>query len=601
MMKDYKKILSNKNIQKIVCVLAAFACLYPSSLLIAAETEEMDVFTVESKAERDARMSWWRDAKFGMFIHWGVYAVAAGSHNGKQTPGAGEWIMENMEIPVAEYKEYAKYFNPVKYAPEQWVIMAKKTGMKYIVLTSKHHDGFALFDSKVTNWDVVDATPYGKDLIEPLVAACRKHGMKLGFYYSQAQDWSHPGGGSYKAKWDDAQRGDFDKYLHEIAIPQTREILTKYGDIAIIWWDTPVGMSHEEATELYKLAREINPSIIMNNRLGGGYGDTETPEQSIPATGYKDRDWEVCMTLNNTWGYSEHDKNWKTPERVLKNLIDIVSKGGNYLINVGPKGDGSIPVETVDCFSEVGQWMHINGEAIYGTTASPFKKLSWGRCTKRVDADGVTLYLHVFEWPEDGTLLLPGLKNNIRSANTMWDPVLVQTEKTDRGVLVKVPGRVPGNLERPEVIALKLEGFLTIEPIVLQIKGNDDFELSVVDADLSGSLMVEQKANNLNNIGYWIDKKDIVFWTFKSDTAGEFDLVTSVATEGDTNLNVLLDDGNQSNEVSIKATGSYSKFEDNIKLGTFKIPANKKVMLTLIPAEGKWNPINLRDIKAIKK
>ncbi|MBR6461013.1 MAG: hypothetical protein IKS95_04215, partial [Verrucomicrobia bacterium] len=159
----------------------------------------------------------------------------------------------------------------------------------------------------------------------------------------------------------------------------------------------------------------------------------------------------------------------------------------------------------------------------------------------------------------------------------------------------------PGNLERPEVIALKLDGFLTIEPIVLQIKGNDDFELSVADADLSGSLMVEQKVNNLNNIGYWIDKKDVVAWTFKSDTAGEFDLVTSVATEGDTNLKVLLNDGNQSNEVSIKATGSYSKFEDNIKLGTFKIPANKKVILTLMPAEGKWNPINLRDIKAIKK
>lgn len=566
----------------------------------AQEVPDSITQPVESIAERNVRMAWWRDARFGMFIHWGVYAALAGSYEGKQTPGAGEWIMYNMDIPVAKYKPYSQKFNPVNYSPEQWVIMAKKAGMKYIVITSKHHEGFALFDSKVTDWDVVDATPYGKDLIAPLADACRKHGMKLGFYYSQAQDWNHPGGGAYKAKWDDAQKGDFAKYIDEIAIPQVREILSNYGDIAIIWWDTPAQMTPELAAPLYALAKELQPAIIMNNRLGGGFkGDSETPEQFIPSTGYANgRDWEVCMTLNKTWGYSEHDKNWKSPETVIKNLVDIVSKGGNYLINMGPKADGSIPEATVDCFREVGEWMHINGQAIYGTTASPFKKLSWGRCTKRIDPDGVTLYLHVFNWPEDGTLFLPGLMNEVECATTMWDPVVVKTKNIENGVLVKVPGRTPGKLERPEVLSLKLKGILQVNPVIMTYT-DDNFVLNVSDAELNGSVKIEQK-NKEDNIGFWTGEKDTVAWVFKVTKGGTFELASTAACEGDTVLEILLN-GESKGTVSIPTTNGYTKFDAKVSLPTLELPPNKTITLTLRPVKDKWSPLNLRDIQVKKK
>lgn len=593
-MKSFTKKMS------VAALLAAWVSVSPLASA-AAETKSQPVITqpVESKAERDARMAWWREAKFGMFIHWGVYAALAGSHNGKQTGGAGEWILYDMEIPVADYKAYSEKFNPVNYTPEQWVIMAKKAGMKYIVITSKHHDGFALFDTKVSNWDVVDATPYGKDLIAPLAEACHKHGMKFGFYYSQAQDWTHPGGGAYKNKWDDAQKGDFAKYVNEIAIPQTREILSNYDKIDIIWWNTPANMTPELTEPLFKLAHELQPGIIMNDRLDGGFhGDSATPEQHIPTTGYADgRDWEVCMTLNNTWGYSAHDQNWKSPERVIKNLVDIASKGGNYLINMGPMADGSVPEATVECFREVGNWMHINGESIYNTTASPFKKLSWGRCTKRLESDGVRLYLHVFDWPEDGTLLLPGLRNDVLSANLLWEPVPVGTQIDDSGVWVKVPGRPPGNLERPEVISLKLKGVLNVESIPLVFDGSKDFEFAASEAELTGKVIVEQKAGK-DNIGYWTDSKDSFSWSFKLKNTGKFELFSSVASQGDTTIEVVV--GDMVSPVKIKSTGSYDKFGEPISLGVFEFKADQTIQLLIRSADAAWSPVNIRDIKAKK-
>ncbi|MHC5017038.1 MAG: alpha-L-fucosidase, partial [Planctomycetota bacterium] len=269
-----------------------------------------------------------------------VWLGGAGTYNGKQIEGIGEWIMHRGKIPVAEYKQYAKQFNPVESDPDQWVRLAKEAGMKYIVITSKHHDGFALFDSKVTDWDVVDATPYGKDLLKPLAEACRKHRIRLGFYYSQAQDWCHPGGSSAGNKcWDDAQEGDMDEYIQNIAVPQLKEILTNYGDIAILWWDTPHGMTRGRADVLQSVIN-MSPGIITNNRLGGKYkGDTRTPEQHVPATGI-DYDWESCMTMNTTWGFKSYDDNWKSTEKLILSLVKSAGKGGNYLLNVGPTSKG---------------------------------------------------------------------------------------------------------------------------------------------------------------------------------------------------------------------------------------------------------------------
>ncbi len=362
------------------------------------------------------KMDWWKEAKFGMFIHWGIYSVPAGVYNGNEIGGIGEWIMNNADIPVEEYAKYAAQFNPSGFNADDWVKLAKEAGMKYIIITSKHHDGFALFDSKVSDYDIMDASPFKRDIIKELAEACKKQGMPLGLYYSQAQDWHVPGGAAIGGHWDPAQDGDMDKYLDEIAVPQVSEILNNYGEIKVLWWDTPMGMTPERAAK-FKPEMEKHPDLIFNNRLGGGFdGDLETPEQHIPATGIPGKNWESCMTMNDTWGYKSTDHNWKSPEILVRNLIDIASKGGNYLLNVGPNQMGLIPDASIERLKEVGAWMNINGEAIYGTTPSPFRKLDWGRCTVKKEGKKTLLYLHVFELPGNGNLLVPGLGSHVKTA-----------------------------------------------------------------------------------------------------------------------------------------------------------------------------------------
>ena len=438
-------------------------------------------------SESDKRMEWWREARFGMFIHWGVYAVPAGTYKGQKINRIGEWIMNRGKIPVAEYQQFAKEFNPVKYDPDAWVRMAKDAGMKYIVITSKHHDGFALFDSKASKWDIVDATPYGKDLLKPLAEACRKHGIKLGFYYSQAQDWNNPGGAAARkvasegwanpdsAKIDaytEANSGHWDpvqttktmsQYIDDVAVPQVKELLTNYGDIAVLWWDTPTGMTDEFAEKLNAVLK-LQPNIITNDRLKRpNYpGDFKTPEQRIPNLSELDgKDWETCMTMNETWGYKSYANNWKSLKTIIQNTVDIASKGGNYLLNVGPKADGTIPQESIELLKGMGAWMKINGESIYGTKASPFGLFPWGRCTKKENGSNTTLYFSVFDWPKDGKLSIPGLKNKIMSANLLADGASLKTEMNDGGVIMTVPEKASDS--NATVIKVEVKG--TVEPV----------------------------------------------------------------------------------------------------------------------------------------
>jgi alpha-L-fucosidase len=437
------------------------ACLMLMSIAgarVARSEPSVDPYAAETKAERDARMQWWREARFGMFIHWGVYSVPAGTYDGRRIDGIGEWIMFNGKVPVARYREYAKQFNPAKYDPEQWVRLAKDAGMKYIVITSKHHDGFALFDSQASDWNVVKATPHGRDLLKPLAEACRKHGMKLGFYYSQAQDWNNKGGGVCGEHWDKAQDGDMDEYLRRVAVPQVREILSNYGPVSMLWWDTPCGMTRERAERLLPLLK-LQPGIVHNNRLGGGYtGDTDTPEQEIPATGIAGRDWETCMTMNDTWGFKSYDANWKSVDTLLRNLVDIASKGGNYLLNVGPTSEGLIPEPSVERLQAIGRWMLTNGEAIHGTIASPFQTLPWGRCTRKALEGGTRLYFHVFDWPKDGRLAVAGLFNQPRRAYLLHDAsqAALPVNRAEDALVISVPAQPP---EAPvSVVALEIEG-----------------------------------------------------------------------------------------------------------------------------------------------
>jgi alpha-L-fucosidase len=411
--------------------------------------------TSETKEHRDARMAWWREARFGMFIHWGLYSVPAGVWHGKDIPSIGEWIMHNAQIPVAEYKALAPQFNPTDFDAEAWVALAKAAGMKYIVITAKHHDGFAMFHSKVDPFNIYDATPFKRDPLQELARACQKQGIKLGFYYSQDQDWTAPGGASLLGgHWDKAQDGDFATYLKTKAIPQMRELLNNYQPApVVIWFDTPTAdMTPELAGQILALLKD-HPNMIWNNRLGGGdQGDTETPEQTIPANGFPGHDWETCMTINDTWGFKSTDTNFKSSETLLRNLIDIASKGGNYLLNVGPTSKGVIPQPEADRLLAIGQWLKVNGEAIYGTAAGPFKQqFGWGRITQKPGK----LYLEVFDWPKEGKLLLP-ISNTRFTARLLASGSLLEAAATPEGWQITLPANAPDPIA--SVIAIEIDG-----------------------------------------------------------------------------------------------------------------------------------------------
>jgi len=347
---------------------------------------------------RDARMAWWRDARFGMFIHWGLYAIPAGRYHDQPIPGGGEWIMHDAKIPVAEYASYAADFHPTHFDADAWTRLAHDTGMKYVVFTTKHHDGFAMFHTQVDHFNVFDATPFRRDPLAELAAACDKQHLKLGLYYSHVQDWHHPGGYARGGHWDDAQNGDFNFYLRTIALPQVTELLQAYPTAAVLWFDTPEEITTAQAQPFADLVKQ-HPALITNNRLGGGFaGDTETPEQFIPPRGFPGRDWETCQTINDTWGYKTDDQHFKSSDELLRQLIDVASKGGNFLLNVSPTAEGDIPLEEVDRLHAIGAWLAINGDAIYGTGPTAFGDEAGYLSLKEPGHDGIPVFKPTWDW-----------------------------------------------------------------------------------------------------------------------------------------------------------------------------------------------------------
>ena len=437
----------------------------------------------QQKISTEDRLAWWHEAKFGLFINWGVHSLYGGVYNGhQQARGGAEWIMNRCKIPVAEYREMARHFNPVNYEPDAWVKMAKDAGMKYIVISAKHHDGFALFDSKASNWDVIDSTPYGKDLLIPLAEACKKYGIRLGFYYSQAVDWTNPGGAAarrlmnegwpnpdsakidqytkdHDGHWDPFQEtATFDEYIDRVAVPQVRELLTNYGEVSVLWWDYATQMKTVQGAEKLQKLLGLQPDIITNDRLHPDFpGDTKTPEQAIPGPEeVNGQNWETCMTMNNSWGYRISDKNWKPAKVLIRNLVKIASRGGNYLLNIGPKPDGTFPEECVERLKNIGGWMEVNGEAIYGTQASPLGLLPWGECTRKEENNNTVLFLSVFDWPKDGKLSVPGLKNKVISARLLATGANLKTSGSANGIDLSVPATAPDPIV--SVIRLEVKG-----------------------------------------------------------------------------------------------------------------------------------------------
>ncbi len=444
--------------------------------LSVAHTQEVRTkdYLQESRQARDARMSWWREAKFGMFIHWGLYAIPAGEWKGNTNHA--EWIRTTAQIPLEEYEKFVSQFNPVKFNAAEWVRMAKDAGMKYIVITSKHHDGFCLFDSKFTDFDIM-STPFKRDILKELADACHKEGIKICWYHS-IMDWHHP---DYlpRREWEkerSAQGADFDRYVQHMK-NQLKELVANYGEIGVLWfdgeWETTWNTTYGK--DLYNYVRNLQPNIIINNRVGAGRsgmegftkegefaGDFGTPEQEIPATGLPGVNWETCMTMNDHWGYNKHDLNWKSTEDLIRKLADIASKGGNFLLNVGPTSEGLFPQASTDRLREIGQWMKVSGESIYGTSASPFESLEWGRCTQKPIEGGTRLYLHVFEWPANSTLNVPGILNDPKRAFLLSDPHRgsLDVGRQEDAIIIGVPANAPDSYN--SVVVLDIIGKLDV-------------------------------------------------------------------------------------------------------------------------------------------
>ena len=430
---------------------AVFAAAVPAAVAAPAD-----------QAPPPDRLQWFREAKFGLFIHWGVYSMI----------GREEWARQLLQIPLEEYQYYADNFNPTAFDPDAWAALAKDAGVRYVVITSKHHDGFAIFDSAHTTYDIM-ASKYGKDILGPLSVSMKKAGIPLGFYYS-IMDWHHP---DYlpRRDWEKsrtAQGANFDRYVAHMK-NQLEELLTKYGDIGVLWFDGEWERTWNQnyGRDLYSYVRAKQPAILVNNRVGAGRagmqgltregefgGDFGTPEQEIPPTGLPGVYWETCMTMNNNWGYNKNDSNWKSTRTLVRMLADIASKGGNFLLNVGPTAEGLFPQPSIDRLREIGRWMDVNGESIYATNASPFQKLDWGRCTSKPVDGGTRLYLHVFEWPSAGSLIVPGLFNAPRGAYLLSDSArrpLEVTRKED-SLVIRVPPQAPDSID--SVVVLDVAG-----------------------------------------------------------------------------------------------------------------------------------------------
>lgn len=579
--------------QLTLCIYLLFVGSYGYSQTLESEGER--IFS-SSTIPDSVRMEWWTDAKFGMFIHWGIYSVPAGFYKGEAQTNSAEWIMNKGKIPIAEYEKFADEFNPEDFDPKIFVGLAKEAGMKYMVITSKHHDGFSMFNSKSNPYNVVQATPFKRDILKELAEECQEQGIKFGFYYSQAQDWHHPGG--MGNSWDTTLvRVSSDQYLNEKAIPEVEQLLTEYGEIAIFWWDTPRKMAKEVVDKLYHVTTDLQPKIITNDRLGEDYpGDHNTYERRIPRIAPKEKYWEVCMPMSGSWGYRSDDKNFKSKTTLIRNLVDIASKGGNYLLNVSPTANGTLMPEAVERLKTMGEWMNKNSESIYGTQASPCTEPDWGRVTWKIKGDMPTLYLNVFDWKEDGTITVR-LKNQVKACFSLANPNLVfKTKTTDEGITIQLSGQAPDAYS--SVIVLELSDM------------PNAFPQSTLQQDAEGVIHLPAHRAQFRNldgpgaeynlerdyIGSWDHDKASVYWTLEVDQPGKFIISAGFGSKEQAFLNYTI--GDKSEEVKISPNGNFRRFKE-LELGTFKVKKSGEYVITFKPVEGKWNAVNMSGLKLV--
>ncbi|WP_431216432.1 alpha-L-fucosidase [Puia sp. P3] len=491
--------------------------------------------------DHDQRLAWWREARFGMFIHWGVYSRAGGEWKGHKVEGYAEHLMRKEKVSRAEYLELAHGFNPVKFNADEWVLHAKQAGMRYIIITSKHHDGFAMYDSQVSDFNIMKQTAWKKDPMAALSAACMKYGVKFGFYYSHAFDWEHPdapgndweynnpGGdkGLYGGvRWYDQHPELLDKARHYVdtkAIPQIRELIRKYHP-DIFWFDTPSKLPFSENLRILRAIRETDLHVVVNGRLArdgdnnfGDYKNTaDRPAEFFPVTG----DWEAIPTTNESYGYHQFDSSHKPVAHFIRLLAKSASRGGNLLMNIGPRGDGTFDPKDLRILRGIGKWMDINTGSIRGTVAGPLPVQNWGVSTQK----GNTLFLHVFEWPADGRLWVGGLKGPIGKAWLLSDPRRMALASTAAGgdYVIDVPRRVPDTADAVIAVELKGGGFDSVAFVAPNVPLA---RLLTFDARLHGSgFSFGDGKRDRFYVDGWTSKEQYLSWDFRTVAAAAYHL-----------------------------------------------------------------------------
>lgn len=583
--------------------LIAAICLAGSAGGLGEPMPQRD-FSKETPAERDKRMKWFREARFGMFIHWGLYAIPAGVWNGRNHPGASEWLLNTAQIKVADYTPLLPQFNPVRFNAREWARIAKDAGMKYLVITSKHHDGFALWHSKQSQWDV-ESTPFKRDILRELAAACKEAGIIFGLYHS-IMDWHHP---DYlpRRSWDPRpeHQANYDNYVRYMKA-QLKEIVEGYGP-AVLWFDGEWEntWNHERGVDLYNYVRSLKPNILVNNRVDKGragmagmtvgdhLGDFGTPEQEIPPNGFPGVDWESCMTMNGSWGFHQNDPNWKSAQTLIENLVDCASKGGNYLLNVGPTALGEIPAASVERLAAVGNWLKTNGEAIYRTQASPFAKpLKWGRVTRKPGK----LYLHVYG-RNLNEIVLPGLATTVKALYRLErgpsDNGLPWNSGPD-GLKVSLPSDL-GSGPVP-VLVLEYSGELNIVEMLLGQAADRSVALDAADADVEGH--TARYESDKKAIGFWTDSKDKVAWAFRLEKPGRFAVDVTLACEpGNEGTAFEVAAGTERVSGIVPATKGWSDFI-TLNLGEIELNEPGKVKVVVRVAKMATSAVmNLRSVR----
>ena len=460
---------------------------------------------------------WFAEDKYALFIHWGLYSQAAGQWNGKNYYGIAEWLMHPAMagISVQEYEKLAATFNPESFNATDWVAFAKQSGVKTIVVTAKHHDGFAMFNSKVDRFNTFEATPFRRDPLMELAIACKRAGIRFGFYYSQFQDWREQGGA--ETAWDDpAQKRSFDEYFKRKALPQVRELLTNYGSIAVVWFDTPGSMGKKQSEELVNLVRRLQPNALVNSRVGNGMGDyTTLGDNQVPRVKHSGL-WEAIDTTNNTWGHTVTDTNWKSATELVHRLISTTARGGSYMINMGPTGAGSFSAIPKEAMREVGAWLKINGPSIYGTAASPWSTAQpWGDVT----VGKGRIYLHVFNWPNEGKrrISLFGVKGKVGSARMHVDGSPLPVSTSNGWVTISLPEKKPEGLVT--VIELETPALSTVDDLTTLQSG---FPATLIAERAKCSSCTVKDISWMEQFGEWKSAPSLTNWLAGNGASWDF-------------------------------------------------------------------------------